>query len=258
MLVTGSLPAQGTGAQRGGLPSPNAPREDWQRVADIFTALGAREGSRIADVGAGDGWLTTRLAKHVGSSGRVFAVDNFEPALMGLRRTLAAQTPGNVEVIRGDDDDPHLPQRSLDGIVVVNAYHEMSMHALMLAAFVRALAPGGKLVIVEGAPHDGTASREMQTAAHQLGIEYAERELLAAGFEIVRRDPAFTIHTVQGMRLPTQTEWLLVARVAGTDSRSLPSPSCCPNATRDSRSEAHQSVQDRSRVRDVARREPFP
>jgi predicted methyltransferase len=184
-------------------------RDDWQRVPDILAALGAREGSRVADVGAGEGWLTTRLAKQVGESGRVFAVDIMEVALRSLQRTIESDGLRNVEVILGEEDDPRLPYASLDGIVILNAYHEMPQRGAMLTAFHRALKPGGTLVIVDNAPNDTIAPRQRQTANHQLWLPLAEDDLVGFGFEIVRRDPAFITRQMSAM---IHQQWLLVAR----------------------------------------------
>src|SRR5688572_12996621 len=97
--------------QRTATPNANPPerREDWQRVPDIFAALGGAPGSRIADLGAGEGWLTTRLARLVGPTGRVFAADISESSLKQLTDTLAKDSLRNVELILSEEDDPRLP-----------------------------------------------------------------------------------------------------------------------------------------------------
>jgi predicted methyltransferase len=189
------------------------PRDEWQRPADIFAALEATEGSRIADVGAGEGWLTTRLSKRVGATGRVFAVDISETALRSLQRTVEEQGLRNVELVLGEEDDPRLPYASLDGIVVLNAYHEMVQRVAMLSAFKRSLRPGGLLVIVDNVPADSTAPRQRQTASHQLWLAHAEDDLIASGFEIVRKDPSFVAQPTPGM---AHRQWLLVARRVGS------------------------------------------
>lgn len=184
-------------------------RDQWQRVPEIIAALDLRVGGRVADVGAGEGWLSTRLAKHVGPSGRVFAVDIMEPALQQLQRTAATEGLDNIELILSEPDDPRLPYASLDGIVIVNAYHEMAQRVAMLAGFRQALKPGGVLVIVENTPSDSLAPRLRQTANHQLGIVHAEDDLVASGFEIVRREPDFIVQLDEGH---SHKQWLIVAR----------------------------------------------
>ena len=129
--------------------SEEGQREQWQRVPEIFAALGVRPGVTIADVGAGDGFFTTRLARAVGSTGRVFAVDVDDAAIERLRKRLQDDGIENVTIVKGAADDPKLPQGVLDAALIVNAYHEMEQHRSILTAIRRALKPDGRLVIVE-------------------------------------------------------------------------------------------------------------
>ena len=187
-------------------------RDDWQRASDIFAALGARPGARIADLGAGEGWLTTRLSKQVGADGRVFAADISERALTSLAGTLAQQGIRNVELILSEDDDPRLPFGTLDGVVILNAYHEIVQRVPVLEGVKRALRPGGALVIVDNVPVDSTLrTRKEQTERHQLAIEFARDELEAQGFEIVSSDPGFITRPVEAGGM-AHREWILVAR----------------------------------------------
>ena len=214
---TAGLPAQvsptgpATGQARtpaGGARTPES-RDSWQRVPDIFEALGAARGSRIADLGAGEGWLTTRLARQVGPEGRVFAVDISETALTNLAARLDTDSIRNVELILGEADDPRLPYGTLDGVVILNAYHEMPQRIPLLEAVKRALRPGGVLVIVDNAPADSVTLRQRQMSHHSLAIEFADDDLQGAGFEIVRRVPDFI---VQRHDEHAHDQWMLVAR----------------------------------------------
>jgi SAM-dependent methyltransferase len=171
--------------------APTIRRDDWQRVPDIFTALRATTGSRIADLGAGEGWLTQRLAKHVGPGGRVFAVDISEASLNRLSETLQKDSLRNVELVLAEDDDPRLPFGTLDGVVIVNAYHEMIKRVPVLEAVKRALKPGGLLVIVENTPPDSVQTRKAQVERHMLALDFVRDDLEAQGFEIVSTDPRF-------------------------------------------------------------------
>jgi predicted methyltransferase len=193
----------------GARPAPQVSRDDWQRVPDIVAALGAQAGSRIADLGAGEGWLTTRLARQVGPEGRVFAVDISERALASLTTTLQAAKLTNVELVLGEDDDPRLPYGTLDGVVILNAYHEMTRRVPVLDGVKRALRPGGVLVIVDNVPVDTVRTRREQEARHTLALEFARDDLEAQGFEIVATDPAFITRPSEHM---THREWMLVAR----------------------------------------------
>ena len=211
MLGAGALPAQTrTAAAPGSSRQPAAERrDDWQRAPEIFAALGATAGSRIADLGAGDGWLTVRLARHVGPAGRVFAADISENALGQLAERVAADSLHNVELILSEPDDPRLPFGTLDGIVIVNAYHEMTQRVAVLDGIKRALRPGGALVIVDSPPADSGWTRKEQTSHHSLAIDFVRDDLEAQGFEIVEARPRFVEHRHDEH---THQQWLLVAR----------------------------------------------
>lgn len=201
LIATAGL-SSGLAAQR------DAARDAWQRVPDVFAALAIGEGSRVADVGAGHGYFTVRLADRVGGAGRVYAVDIDESSLSRLRTRVEADGLTNVDVIRGEVDDPRLPLGELDAVLVVDTYHEMTHYQAMLASMLRALEPGGRLVILDFRPPDPSASRGGQAARHTIAIEIAERELADAGFDVVRRDESFTEAT--GYRRSHQ--WMLVAQ----------------------------------------------
>src|SRR5688500_5536023 len=81
----------------GGLP----PRDEWQRVPDLIAALGITEGQRVADIAAGQGYLTKPLSKAVGKSGRVYAVEISEDARRALTELAARDSLANVEVVAG-------------------------------------------------------------------------------------------------------------------------------------------------------------
>lgn len=206
---TSSPAPQGNDARSG---TPAVQRDDWQRAPDIFTALGARPGSRIADLGAGEGWLTTRLARHVGPDGRVFASDISTASLDRLARTLVKDSLRNVELILAEDDDPRLPYGTLDGVVILNAYHEMPKWVAVLEGIERALRPGGILVIVENTPHTSVKARKDQTSRHTLALEFVRDDLEAHGFEIVSADAGFIDRATADHG---QRQWMLVARRQG-------------------------------------------
>jgi ubiquinone/menaquinone biosynthesis C-methylase UbiE len=197
LLAAGLQPAE-LRAQRG--------RDDWQRVADVMTALAIGEGSQVADVGAGSGYFTEHLARIVGPSGRVFAVDISDRAISQLRTLARAEGFEHVEVVRGEVDDPKLPPATLDAALVVDSYHEMTEHAAMLAGMYNALKADGRLVMLDRVPSKPSLSRAQQTSNHDLSIDLAELELRAAGFEILKRHERFA------ERRRNDWQWMLVAR----------------------------------------------
>jgi predicted methyltransferase len=168
-------------------------REQWQRVSEIFQAMGVRPGARVADVGAGDGFFTSRLASAVGPAGQVYAVDVVEDALDRLRRRLKEDAVSNVTVIRGTSTDPQLPPATLDAALIVNAYHEMHEHQAMLAAIRTALKPHGRLVIVEPIAEARRAvNRADQTREHEIGPEFVLQDARAAGLWVIGLEDPFT------------------------------------------------------------------
>jgi predicted methyltransferase len=202
------------------------PREQWQRVPDILRELGAVPGAHIADLGAGSGFFTTRIAKAVGPGGRVYAIDVNPISLRELKEALGTDAT-NVDVIRGDENDPHLPEGRLDGLLVVNAYHEFAEYRAILEHVRKALKPNGRFVIVEPIPRraDDT-SRQAQTKRHSIAMSFVEEDLKEAGFAIVTKDPGFVTrpeHQTDAERAAgtaKPTEWLLVARPRG-DNQSF-------------------------------------
>lgn len=166
-------------------------RDEWQNVPGIFSAMGVGLGARVADVGSRDGYLTLRLADAVGISGRVYAVDIDDEALERLHETLEDEDIGNVVTVLSETDDPKLPGRSFDAVVIVNAYHEMDQYASMLEHIRRALKPGGRLVVVDAISEGKRGeSRSRQTSSHEIALDYVKQDLVEAGFEIVQsRDP---------------------------------------------------------------------
>ncbi len=183
-------------------------RDEWQRVEDILLALDLREGSYVADVGAGSGFFSLRLGERVGPGGRVYAVDIDEGVLADLREEAARVSLENMETIVGAVDDPRLPTGSLDAALIVNAYHEMSEYESMLRGIGQALKPGGRLVIVDTPPSRSGRSRQQQMGEHALDLDLAEADLVEAGFRVIRREPSFV--PGDGSRRGRRS-WLLVA-----------------------------------------------
>jgi len=178
-------------------------REKWQKVDAIFAEMGVRPGAIVADVGAGDGFFTSRLARAVGANGRVFAVDIDDAAMERLRKRLQAEGIENVAIVKGTTDDPKLPERTLDAALIVNAYHEMEQHQSILAALRRALKPDGRLVIVEPVtPSRRGRPRADEVRSHEIDPEYVLQDARAAGFGVVGLKDPFT-------RREDEIHWLI-------------------------------------------------
>lgn len=178
-------------------------REQWQKVDVIFAEMGVRAGAIVADVGAGDGFFTSRLARAVGASGRVFAVEIDDAVMDRLRKRLQEDDLDNVTIVKGAVDDPKLPEATLDAALIVNAYHEMEQHQSILAALRRALKPDGRLVIVEPVtPSRRGRPRADEARNHEIDPEYVLQDARAAGFAVVSLKDPFT-------RRDGDIEWLI-------------------------------------------------
>jgi ubiquinone/menaquinone biosynthesis C-methylase UbiE len=127
------------------LVSPN--REKALRPKELVDHMGLQPGNVVADVGTGAGVMLPALSEAVGSSGKVLAEDIFDDFLAKARDRAKGLT--NVSYIKGTETDPKLPANGVDQILVLDVYHHFDYPEKMLAAFHKALRPGGKLVIVE-------------------------------------------------------------------------------------------------------------
>jgi ubiquinone/menaquinone biosynthesis C-methylase UbiE len=167
-----------------------ARRDVWQQPDRVMDALGIGAGSRVADVGCGDGYFVLRLARRVGNEGRVFGVDVDEGELRKLRRRVREEGFTNVEIIESRDDDALLSPASVDVVLIVNAYHEMRKFDAMLHSVHRALSPGGLLAIID-APGSGGRDRKAHQSAHTIAESMVRDDAARNGFHFLRREPGF-------------------------------------------------------------------
>ncbi len=115
----------------------------------VLAALDLKPGMTVADIGAGSGYYSWRMAEQVGASGTVYAIDIQPEMIEILRRQMSQRGVANVKAILGTTTDPRLPASTLDLVLMVDVYHEFEYPYEMLGAIVRALKPGGRVVFVE-------------------------------------------------------------------------------------------------------------
>lgn len=162
-------------------------RDEWMHVADLFKLAELGADYKVADVGCHEGYLSIHLSEIVGKLGKVYAVDINDERLIKLKKTIKRKKIENIEVILGDTDDPKLPVGELDIVFVIDTYHEVSAYTSMLAQIKKALKPGGRIVVLEKIKAHMTGKmREQQANAHTLSLDYVEKELKVAGFNIIR------------------------------------------------------------------------
>jgi len=124
-------------------------RKDEEKTDRVLAALELKPGMKVADVGAGSGYYSSRIAERVGPQGTVYAVDIQPEMLDFLRMQMKQRRVTNVTPVLGTETDPKLPAGALDLAVMVDVYHELEYPYEMLAAIVKALKPGGRVVFVE-------------------------------------------------------------------------------------------------------------
>jgi len=124
-------------------------REEEERTSLLMKALRFKPGEMVADIGAGTGYLTRRIATNVWPAGKVFAVDIQPEMLVLLTNKLSSEGITNVVPVLGTVTDPKLPAKSVDTIIMVDVYHEFDHPFEMTEAMCRALKPGGRIVFVE-------------------------------------------------------------------------------------------------------------
>jgi ubiquinone/menaquinone biosynthesis C-methylase UbiE len=183
-------------------------RDGWMDTSMLFQYAQIGTGSVVADVGCHEGYLSIRLAKKIGPSGKVYAVDVRADRLKRLKENMALDTLSNIEAILGDFDDPKLPLNTLDALFLIDTYHEIDAYQSLLDHIKKSLKKGGRLLILEKLKeHAKDGSREVQTAAHTLSLNYVKEDLLASGFKIDREIGNFG----KWNRESDKTMWILVA-----------------------------------------------
>ena len=169
---------------------PRTQRDTWQRPVQVMQDLGVRSGSKVADVGAGGGYFTFRLAARVGAEGRVYAQDLDEKALTQIREHSQKEKIVQIETIHGTEDDPKMPASSLDAILVVDAFHEFSHVDAMMAGFRGALKPGGRLGVIDHTAPLGLKPAEYMER-HNLPQETLIEQVTRSGLRLISFDADF-------------------------------------------------------------------
>jgi ubiquinone/menaquinone biosynthesis C-methylase UbiE len=124
-------------------------REKEENPEGALDALALKPGMVVADVGAGTGYMSLRMAKRVGPSGKVYANDLQPEMLRRLRENAAKAGITNIETVQGEEADPKLPAGRMDLVLLVDVYHEFSKPREMIDKLRESLKPTGRLVLLE-------------------------------------------------------------------------------------------------------------
>jgi ubiquinone/menaquinone biosynthesis C-methylase UbiE len=146
-----------------------------------IAALGIGPGVTVADVGAGSGYMTVKLAAVVGPAGRVYATDVQPEMIEKLTARVKSANLQNVIPVLSTTDDPRLPEGSIDLILMVDVYHELAAPQRTLQQLKRTLKPSGRLVLLEYRKEDPSIPIREE---HKMTVAEAKAELEAEGYQL--------------------------------------------------------------------------
>ena len=160
-------------------------RDAWQKPDLVMDALGIGERSVVADVGAGGGWFTVRLARRVGPNGVVFAQDVQQQMLDSISRRVVREGFSNVQYVRGERSDPKLRPATLDAVLMVDTYHEFENPVALLRGARQALKPAGRVGIINFRSDGGGPGPPF---AERVAEERVVEEAAQAGLRLLGRE----------------------------------------------------------------------
>ena len=160
-------------------------REQEERTDLLLAALALKTTDVVADIGAGTGYFSFRLARAV-PQGKVLAVDIQPEMITYLAAGRTREKTPNVVPVLGTLTDPKLPPNGVDLALLVDAYHEFSNPREMGLALVRSLRPGGRVVLVEYRAEDPNVPIKEH---HKMSVAQATREMNALGLKLLKNDP---------------------------------------------------------------------
>jgi putative heme-binding domain-containing protein len=156
-------------------------RNQEERSDELIDALEIPAGATVADLGAGTGYFTPRLARKVGPAGKVLAVDIQKRMLELTEAAVKKAGLTNVDYVLATDTDPRLPEASLDMVFIAYSYHEFAEPEQTMGAVRRSLKPGGRLFVLEFAKESRTAPA---SSTHKMSLDEIRREIEPLGFEL--------------------------------------------------------------------------
>jgi ubiquinone/menaquinone biosynthesis C-methylase UbiE len=156
-------------------------REAEEAPDQALDALGIRAGMVVADVGAGTGYMSLRMARRVGPTGKVYANDLQPEMLLKLHAKSQREKLSNVETVQGTESDPKLPPNTMDLVLLVDVYHEFSQPQAMLDKIRESLKPDGRLVLLEYRKEDPKVPIRPE---HKMSVAEVKTEVEAEGYKL--------------------------------------------------------------------------
>jgi SAM-dependent methyltransferase len=156
-------------------------RESEENPDGALDAIGIKPGMVVADVGAGTGYMSLKMARRVGPSGKVYSEDVQPEMLRRLRQNAADAKLNNIQTVLGGEADPKLPPDALDLILLVDVYHEFSQPQKMLRKMRESLKSDGRLVLLEYRKEDPSIPIRPD---HKMSVQEVKLEVEAEGFHL--------------------------------------------------------------------------
>jgi SAM-dependent methyltransferase len=160
-------------------------RDAWQKPDRIMDSLGIADGSTVADLGAGGGWFTIRLARRVGPNGLVYAEDIQPQMVEATRRRVTREGLRNVQPVLGTPEDPGLPAGKLDAVLILDVYHEMEDPIALLRNVRRTLKPSGRVGVIDYRKDGFGPGPPLE---ERVDPDVILRDAAAAGLRLIRRE----------------------------------------------------------------------
>jgi ubiquinone/menaquinone biosynthesis C-methylase UbiE len=174
--ATATEPRQTSTPYAGDLSRFEYPDRDKKLQVDrVMDLLGITSGKNVADLGAGSGWFTVRASKRVGATGVVLAEDINPLAIEYIGKRVTKENLTNVRTVLGHEDDPRLPQGSIDAVLLLKVYHEIAHPVEFMKKLKPALREGAKVGIID---------KNGNGANHGLDHAVVEKEMSEAGFKL--------------------------------------------------------------------------
>ena len=159
-------------------------RLEEERPYEVLESMGLKPGMKVADIGCGSGYYARKMATQVGPGGVVYGVD-IQPEMLDILVELCdAEEVTNVKPVLGDEKDPKLPRGEIDWMILADVYHEFQYPEEMLAKMLEALAPGGKVVLLEYRAEAFRTASHIKPE-HRMTVRDVLAEWNRAGFELV-------------------------------------------------------------------------
>jgi arsenite methyltransferase len=158
-------------------------RDAYQKPQQVIQALNLRQGEVVADIGAGSGYFSFRLAQHVGPTGRVYAVDVAPDMILHLNRKIRSTGVQNVVTILADANDPLLPDASVDRFFICDTWHHIEKQTQYLSLMKKMLKPGGQIVMIDFQKKELPVGPRVEM---KIAREDLIRQMESEGFELIK------------------------------------------------------------------------